>query len=498
MKELTKLTLKQTISGLKNKEFKAVELNQAYIDNAIANRNYNAFITETFDLALAQAKIADENIAKNKAGELEGVPLAIKDLFCTKNIRTTAASKMLENFIPEYESTVTKKLWNAGATMIGKANMDEFAMGSANINSHFGAVINNHKKIISRQNTAAPLHGDPHFDDEDLVPGGSSGGSAVAVSANLAVAATGSDTGGSIRQPASFTGIVGVKPTYGRCSRYGMVSYASSLDQAGVFAKDVADAALLLKIISGYDNKDSTSINQAVPNFAALLNNNIKGKKIGIPSEYASDKLPQEIQELWNKGAKLLQENGAEIIDISLPHTKYAPAVYYIIAPAEASSNLSRYDGVRYGHRTAEQNLSLEEMYEKTRNEGFGEEVKTRIMTGTYVLSAGYYDAYYKKAQQVRNLILQDFKNAFTKVDAILTPVAPSAAFSIANAKTQDAITMYLNDIFTIPASLAGMPAISVPAGVDKDGLPLGLQIIGNHFDEQTIFDLALNLEKNR
>jgi len=483
MKELTKLTLGQTISGLKNKDFKALELNQAYIDNAVANRNYNAFITETFDLALAQAKIADENISQNKAGELEGVPLAIKDLFCTKNIRTTAASKMLENFIPEYESTVTKKLWDAGATMIGKANMDEFAMGSANINSHFGAVINNHKK----QNS-----------DENLVPGGSSGGSAVAVSANLAVAATGSDTGGSIRQPASFTGIVGVKPTYGRCSRYGMVSYASSLDQAGVFAKDVADAALLLKIISGYDNKDSTSINQAVPDFSALLNHNIKGKKIGIPREYASDKLPQEIQELWNKGAKLLQENGAEIIEISLPHTKYAPAVYYIIAPAECSSNLARYDGVRYGYRTAQENLSLEEMYEKTRNEGFGEEAKTRIMTGTYVLSAGYYDAYYKKAQQVRNLILQDFKNAFTKVDAILTPVAPSAAFSIANAKTQDAITMYLNDIFTIPASLAGMPAISVPAGVDKDDLPLGLQIIGNHFNEQTIFDLALNLEKNR
>jgi len=483
MKELTKLTLEQTISGLKNKDFKALELNQAYIDNAVANRNYNAFITETFDLALAQAKIADENISQNKAGELEGVPLAIKDLFCTKNIRTTAASKMLENFIPEYESTVTKKLWDAGATMIGKANMDEFAMGSANINSHFGAVINNHKK----QNS-----------DENLVPGGSSGGSAVAVSANLAVAATGSDTGGSIRQPASFTGIVGVKPTYGRCSRYGMVSYASSLDQAGVFAKDVADAALLLKIISGYDNKDSTSINQAVPDFSALLNHNIKGKKIGIPREYASDKLPQEIQELWNKGAKLLQENGAEIIEISLPHTKYAPAVYYIIAPAECSSNLARYDGVCYGYRTAQENLSLEEMYEKTRNEGFGEEAKTRIMTGTYVLSAGYYDAYYKKAQQVRNLILQDFKNAFTKVDAILTPVAPSAAFSIANAKTQDAITMYLNDIFTIPASLAGMPAISVPAGVDKDDLPLGLQIIGNHFNEQTIFDLALNLEKNR
>ncbi len=481
MKELTKLTLKQTISGLKNKEFKAVELNQAYIDNIIANRNYNAFITETFDLALSQAKIADENIAQNVVRDLEGVPLAIKDLFCTKNIRTTAASKMLENFVPQYESTVTKKLWDAGATMVGKANMDEFAMGSANINSYFEPAINNHKKNNS---------------DENLVPGGSSGGSAIAVSANLAVAATGSDTGGSIRQPASFTGIVGIKPTYGRCSRYGMVSYASSLDQAGIFAKDVADAALLLKIISGYDRKDSTSINQDVPNFDALINSDIKGKKIGIPREYRSDKTPVEIQELWNKGAKLLQENGAEIIEISLPHTKYAPAVYYIIAPAECSSNLARYDGVRYGYRTAQQNLSLEEMYEKTRNEGFGEEVKTRIMTGTYVLSAGYYDAYYKKAQRVRNLILQDFKNAFKQVDAILTPVTPSAAFSVNNAKAQDAVTMYLNDIFTIPASLAGMPAISIPAGVDKDGLPLGLQIIGNHFDEQSIFDIALNLEK--
>ncbi len=481
MKELTRLTLAQTILGLKNKEFKAVELNQSYIENAITGRHYNAFITETFDLALNQAKIADENIAKNSARELEGIPLAIKDLFCTKDIITTAASKMLENFIPQYESTVTKKLWESGATMIGKTNMDEFAMGSANINSHFGAVINSHKKNNS---------------DENLVPGGSSGGSAVAVSANLAVAATGSDTGGSIRQPASFTGIVGVKPTYGRCSRYGMVAYASSLDQAGLFAKDVIDAAILLKIISGYDDKDSTSINQPVPDFNALINRNIKGKKIGIPNEYSSEKMPYEIQELWNKGARLLQENGAEIIDISLPHTKYAPAVYYIIAPAECSSNLARYDGVRYGYRNGESNLSLEEMYEKTRNEGFGEEVKTRIMTGTYVLSAGYYEAYYKKAQKVRNLILQDFKNAFQKVDVILTPVTPSSAFSIAKAKTQDAVSMYLNDIFTIPASLAGVPAISIPAGIDKDGLPLGLQIIGNHFDEQSIFDIASCLDR--
>ena len=484
MTEITKLNLSQTISALKNKDFTSIELNQAYIDNAIKNRHYNALITESFDLALERAKIADQNIASGNAGELEGIPLAIKDLFCTKNIRTTAASKMLANFIPQYESTVTKKLWDAGATMIGKANMDEFAMGSANINSHFGAVINNHKKTGG---------------DEDLVPGGSSGGSAVCVSANLALAATGSDTGGSIRQPASFTGIVGIKPTYGRCSRYGMVAYASSLDQAGIFAKNVTDAAKLLKIISGYDSKDSISIEMAVPNFDVLLKSDIKGKKIGIPKEYQSEKLPAEIADLWQKAAKLLQENGAEIIDISLPHTKYAPATYYIIAPAECSSNLARYDGVRYGYRTPLENLSLEEMYEKTRAEGFGEEVKTRIMMGTYVLSAGYYDAYYKKAQQVRNLILQDFKIAFAKVDAILTPVAPSAAFSIADAKSQkDPVAMYLNDIFTIPASLAGMPAISVPFGFNQDGLPLGMQIIGNHFDEQTILDVALNLEQNQ
>jgi len=483
-KEITKLTLSKTISALKNKDFTATELNQAYIENATNARHYNAFITETFDLALDQAKIADQNIAAGNARELEGIPIAIKDLFCTKNIRTSAASKMLENFVPEYESTVTKKLWDAGATMIGKTNMDEFAMGSANINSHFGAVINNHKK---------------NFSDEDLVPGGSSGGSAVCVSANLALAATGSDTGGSIRQPASFTGIVGVKPTFGRCSRYGMMAYSSSLDQAGVFAKDVADAAMLLKIISGYDAKDSTSIDKAVPHFDSLLKSDVRDKKIGIPKEYQNDKMPTEISDLWQKAAKLLQESGAKIVDISLPHTKYAPATYYIIAPAECSSNLARYDGVRYGHRTPLENLSLDEMYEKTRAEGFGEEVKTRIMMGTYVLSAGYYDAYYKKAQQVRNLILQDFKNAFQKVDAILTPVAPSAAFSIADAKAQkDPIAMYLNDIFTIPASLAGMPAISVPFGVNQDGLPLGLQIIGNHFDEQTIFDVALNLEQSK
>jgi aspartyl-tRNA(Asn)/glutamyl-tRNA(Gln) amidotransferase subunit A len=500
MTELTKLTLKQAIKGLKNKDFKAVELNQAYINNAVEGRKYNAFITETFDLALASAKIADENIAKNCARELEGMPIAMKDLFCTKGVRTTAASKMLENFVPGYESTVSQKLWDQGATMLGKANMDEFAMGSTNTTSYFGSVINNHKKLL-RQTTAAPHCGEPQFSDENLVPGGSSGGSAVAVSANLAIASTGSDTGGSIRQPASFTGIVGIKPTYGRCSRYGMVAFASSLDQAGIFTKDVADAALLTKIICGYDKKDSTSTNRPVPDFDALLKSDVKGKRIGIPKEYRSDDLPEEIKKLWDRGAKLLQDNGAQIIDISLPHTKYAAAVYYIIAPAEASSNLARYDGVRYGHRTAIENLSLEQMYEKTRSEGFGSEVKTRIMTGTYVLSAGYYDAYYKKAQQVRRLILEDFKNVFAndnpnKVDAILAPVAPSAAFPLDKSKiASDPIAIYLNDVFTIPSSLAGLPAMSVPFGFDKDGLPLGLQIIGNHFDEQTILDVALSLE---
>ncbi len=482
MTDLTKLTLKQAITGLNSKQFSALELNQAYIENISKSEVYNAFITKTFDVAIAQAKIADQNIGSGKARLLEGLPLAIKDIFCTKNIRTTCASKMLENFIPQYESSVTEKLWQQGATILGKTNMDEFAMGSANINSYFGSVINNHKKNNSSEN---------------LVPGGSSGGSAVAVSANLALAATGSDTGGSIRQPASFTGVVGVKPTYGRCSRYGMISYASSLDQAGIFAKNVIDSAVLLKIIAGYDQKDSTSMNQPVPDFDGLINSNIKGKKIGIPKEYQSSQMPTEITAIWQKATKLLQESGAEIIDISLPHTKYAPAVYYIIASAECSSNLARYDGVRYGHRTSKENLSLEEMYEKTRAEGFGKEVQTRIMMGTYVLSAGYYDAYYKKAQQVRSLILQDFKNAFNKVDVILTPVAPSAAFSLEDAKNQsDPIVMYLNDIFTIPASLAGMPAISVPCGKESRGLPVGLQLIANHFNEQAIFDVASNLEQ--
>ncbi len=484
--ELTKLTIKQTIKGLKNKNFSAVELTKSYIDNIEKNRHLNAYITDSFDFALAQAKESDARIAKNEARDLEGIPLGVKDLFCTKNVRTTCASKMLENFVPPYESTVTEQLWNAGAVMLGKTNMDEFAMGSGNTTSYFGPVTNPYKKKNS---------------DEKLVAGGSSGGSAAAVAANLCAGATGSDTGGSIRQPASFTNIVGVKPTYGRSSRYGMIAFASSLDQAGVFAKNVYDAALLQRIISGFDKKDSTSMNLAVPQFEKLLNSDIRGKKIGIAKEYHLDGMPEEIEKLWQKGCEILKNRGAEIVDISLPHTKYAPATYYIIAPAEASSNLARFDGVRYGYRTPGENLTPEEMYEKTRAEGFGKEVQRRILTGTYVLSAGYYDAYYKKAQKVRNLMIQDFKNAFTKVDAILTPATPNAAFPIDQSKSvtaNDPVKIYLNDAFTIPANMAGLPAMSVPAGFDNDGLPLGLQLITKHFDEQTMFDVALALEEGK
>ncbi len=483
MIDLTKLTIRQSLDGLKTKKFSSVELTSAYIKNIEANRHLNAFITETFDLALAQAKKSDEKIAAGKMGDLEGIPLGIKDLFCTKNVRTTSASKMLANFVPTYESTVTQKLLDAGAVMLGKTNMDEFAMGSSNTTSHFGPAINPYKKKNS---------------DENLVPGGSSGGSAAAVAANLCAGATGSDTGGSIRQPASFTNTVGIKPTYGRCSRYGMIAFASSLDQAGIFAKDVFDAALLQRVISGFDAKDSTSLDLAVPQFDRLLNSDLKGKKIGIAKEYHIDGMPAEIDELWAKGKEILQKRGAELVEISLPHTKYAPAIYYVLASAECSSNLARFDGVRYGFRAEGENLSLEEMYEKTRAQGFGAEVQRRILTGTYVLSAGFFDAYYKKAQRVRNLVRQDFIDAFKKVDAILTPATPNAAFAINASKDTDPVKMYLNDAFTIPANLAGLPAMSVPAGFDKDGLPLGLQIIGNFFDEQTMLDVALAVEEER
>ncbi len=485
MSQLTKLTIRQTLDGLKNKKFSSTEVTSAYIKNIEQNRHLNAFITESFEVAMTSAKKSDENIAAGKIGDLEGIPLGIKDLFCTKNIRTTSASKMLENFVPTYESTVSQKLLDAGSVTLGKLNMDEFAMGSATTNSYFGPVINPYKKKGS---------------DENLVPGGSSGGSSAAVAANLCLGATGSDTGGSIRQPASFTNTVGIKPTYGRCSRYGMIAFASSLDQAGIFAKDVFDAALLQRVISGFDAKDSTSVNIAVPQFEALLNSNVRGKKIGIPKEYFADGMSEEIVQLWNRGKEILQKRGAEIIEISLPHTKYAAAVYYVLASAECSSNLARFDGVRYGFRAEGNNLSLEEMYEKTRAQGFGAEVKRRILTGTYVLSAGYFDAYYKKAQRVRNLVLQDFTEAFKRVDVILTPTTPSAAFSIDESKkvgSSDPVKMYLNDVFTIPVNLAGLPAMSVPAGFDKDGLPLGLQLISKHFDEQSLFDVALAIEED-
>jgi len=481
--KLTSLTINEILESYRNKKFSATELTQAYIDNIKNNQDLNAFITETFDHALAQAKICDQNIAKGQLREIEGIPMGIKDLFCTKDIRTTCGSKMLEDFIPTYESTVTEKLFQAGAICLGKTNMDEFAMGSANANSYFGRVINPYK----RKN-----------DQANLVPGGSSGGSACAVSANLCVASTGSDTGGSIRQPASFTNTVGVKPSYGRSSRYGMIAFASSLDQAGIFAKNVFDSALLQKIISGYDDKDATSSKQIVPNFEQLLNSNLKGKKIGIADEYQIPGMPEEILKLWDKGKEMLIKNGAEIVKISLPHTKYCAAIYYIIAPAECSSNLARFDGVRYGIRDNSKDQSLQEMYAKTRALGFGAEVQKRILIGTYVLSAGYYDAYFSKAQKVRRLVCQDFEQAFSKVDAILTPATPSPAFSFDEMKSFDPLKIYLNDVFTIPANMAGLPAISVPAGFDHQGLPLGLQVISKRFDEQTMFDVALAIEQNR
>ena len=486
MTDLTKLTIKESIEALKAKKFTAVDLTKAYIKNIEDNRKINAFVTDNFEAALAQAKIADENIAAGKARKLEGIPLGIKDLFCTKGVRTTSGSKMLEDFVPTYESTVTRKLWEEGAVMLGKLNMDEFAMGSATTNSYFGNVISPIRKKGQ--------------EGEDLTAGGSSGGSSAAVAANLCAGATASDTGGSIRQPASFTGTVGVKPSYGRCSRYGMIAFASSLDQAGIIAKDVGDAALLQKIISGFDKNDSTSVNVAVPDFDGLLNSDVKGKTIGIAREYQEFGIPEDIQKAWDKAKDILKAKGAKIVDISLPHTKYGAAVYYIIAPAECSSNLARFDGVRYGYRTKEEWLSIDEMYSRTRTEAFGEEVKRRIMVGTYVLSAGYYDAYYKKALKVRRLVANDFVQAFKNVDAILTPATPNVAFSIADSlklSKSDPVKIYLNDIFTIPANMAGTPAMSVPVGVDKDGLPIGMQIISKNFDEQTMFNVALAIQQN-
>jgi aspartyl-tRNA(Asn)/glutamyl-tRNA(Gln) amidotransferase subunit A len=476
---LTDLTIAGAAAGLAAKKFSAVELATAHNDAIAAlNPRLNAFITTTPDEALAQAQAADARLAAGDAGPLTGIPLAIKDLFCTAGVRTTAASKILGNFIPPYESTVTAQLKAAGAVFLGKANLDEFAMGSSNITSGFGPVENPWKRNGS---------------DAKLVPGGSSGGSAAAVAARLALGATGTDTGGSIRQPASFTGLAGIKPTYGRCSRYGIVAFASSLDQAGPMARTVEDCAILLGAMAGFDEKDSTSAERKVPDFRAATSRGVKGLRIGIPAEYRVDGMSAEIDALWQKGITWLREQGAEIVDMSLPHTKYGLPVYYIVAPAEASSNLARYDGVRFGERV--DGSDLIDMYERTRAAGFGAEVKRRIMIGTYVLSAGYYDAYYLKAQKIRALMLRDFTQGFAKVDAILTPTAPSAAFGIGE-KMDDPITMYLNDVFTVPASLAGVPAMSVPAGLSAEGLPLGLQVIGRHFDEETVFAVAAALER--
>ena len=479
MTALTDLTVAELAAAMARKEASAVEVIDAHLRKLDEHRALNAFITETPDKAREMAKASDARRARGEAGLLEGVPLAIKDLFCTEGVLTTAASHILENFVPPYESTVTANLWKAGGVMVGKTNLDEFAMGSSNMTSHFGGVENPWKR---------------RGDNRKLVPGGSSGGSAAAVAAYMVPGSTGTDTGGSIRQPASFCGVVGLKPTYGRCSRWGVVAFASSLDQPGPFARTVEDAALLLQAMAGHDPKDSTSAPLAVPDFAAAARNpNIKGLKIGIPREYRIEGTSAEIVALWEKGVEMLKAAGAEPTEVSLPHTKYALPAYYIVAPAECSSNLARYDGVRYGLRVPGKDLI--EMYQNTRAAGFGKEVRRRVMIGTYVLSAGYYDAYYKKAQQVRALIARDFRQAFERCDVLLTPTAPMAAFP-AGEKMDDPVTMYLNDAFTIPASMAGLPGISVPVGLDKDGLPLGLQLIGRSFDEETMLRAAAALEK--
>lgn len=474
--KLTDLTITQAKDLLKKKEISAVELTKAYIENMSKYKNLNAFVTETPEIALESAKIADDNIAKDKARELEGIPLAIKDLYCTKGVRTTASSKMLENFVPEYESTVSKKLLDAGISMLGKTSMDEFAMGSTNLTSYFGEVKNPYKR-----------------NGEDLVPGGSSGGSASAVASGMAMAATGSDTGGSIRQPSSFCGLVGMKPTYGRASRYGMVAFASSLDCPGPITRTVADSALFLKVISGLDEKDPTTAPREVIDWTKVLGQSVKGLKVGIPAEYKSDKLNPEVQKLWDERAEDLKKLGAEVVEISLPHTKYSLPVYYIIAPAEASSNLSRYDGVKYGYRTSSPFKSLDEMYELTRTEGFGAEVKKRLLIGSTILTEEFYERSYLKALKTRRLICNDFDEAFKQVDVILTPSTTGAAFS-KNDKLSP-LDIYLNDVYTVGSSLAGLPSISIPVGKDKNGLPLGLQVIGRKFDEATVYKFAYQIE---
>ncbi len=478
MSALTSLTIAAAREGLRKKEFSAIELTEAYIAVIERARILNAYIVETPDKARDMARASDARLSKGEGGALEGIPLGIKDLFATKGVHTQACSHVLDGFKPTYESTITENLWRAGAVMLGKLNMDEFAMGSSNETSYYGNVINPWRR---------------HNSNAALVPGGSSGGSASAVAAHICAAATATDTGGSIRQPAAFTGTVGIKPTYGRCSRWGVVAFASSLDQAGPIARDVRDAAIMLKSMASVDPKDTTSVDLPVPDYEAAIGKSIKGLRIGIPKEYRADGMSPEIEALWNQGAAWLKEQGAEIVEISLPHTKYALPAYYIVAPAEASSNLARYDGVRYGLRVPGNDIV--DMYENSRAAGFGPEVQRRIMIGTYVLSAGYYDAYYVRAQKIRTLIKRDFDDAWSKVDVVLTPATPSPAF--APGEISDPVQMYLNDIFTVTVNMAGLPGIAVPAGVSKDGLPLGLQLIGKPFDEETLFQTAAVIEQS-
>ncbi|WP_299292730.1 Asp-tRNA(Asn)/Glu-tRNA(Gln) amidotransferase subunit GatA [uncultured Tateyamaria sp.] len=479
MGELNKLGLAEARDALRAGDVTSVELTEACLTEIEGAGALNAFVHNTPEIARAQAAAADDRIKAGDAPAMCGLPIGIKDLFCTKGVPSQAGSRILEGFLPEYESTVSGNLLDAGAVMLGKLNMDEFAMGSSNETSVYGNAVNPWK-----------------VDDRDLTPGGSSGGSASAVAADLCLAATGTDTGGSIRQPAAFTGITGIKPTYGRCSRWGVVAFASSLDQAGPMTKSVRDAAIMLEAMCSHDPKDSTSADLPVPNFEAMLTGDIKGKKIGIPKEYRMDGMPEEIETLWASGTEMLRDAGAEIVDISLPHTKYALPAYYVIAPAEASSNLARYDGVRYGHRaTLDQGDGITEMYEKTRAEGFGAEVQRRVMIGTYVLSAGFYDAYYNRARKVRTLIKKDFEDVFAQgIDAILTPATPSAAFGLGEA-SDDPVQMYLNDVFTVTVNMAGLPGIAVPAGTDANGLPLGLQLIGRPWEEGDLLNTAYALE---
>lgn len=478
MSNLVDLTISESLEKLKNKEISPVELTKAYVEKMEENKKLNAYVTSTAEQALEQAKEAEQRYLNGTNRPLEGIALGVKDLFCTKGVRTTACSNILNNFVPQYESTVTQNLLDDGALFLGKLNLDEFAMGGSNETSCFGPVIN------------------PWSKDVSLVAGGSSGGSAAAVAGKMCAAATGTDTGGSIRQPSAFCGVTGIKPTYGRCSRYGTIAFASSLDQAGPICKDVKDCALLLNSMASYDEKDATSSKVAIPDFSSFIGQDIKGLKIGIPQEYRQDGMNEEIVAYWDKAIAILKERGAEVVSISLPHTKYALPAYYVIAPAEASSNLARYDGVRYGNRV--NGNGLDGLYLNTRTEGFGKEVKRRILIGTYVLSAGYYDAYYLKAQKVRRLVKNDFEEAFKQCDVILAPTSPIEAFPIGDKKMlENPINMYLNDVFTVSVNLAGLPALSLPIGLSKSGLPLGMQFIGKAFDEGTIFKVAYQLEND-